>query len=87
MRKGNCCDDFEKECRNEIEKENCKLCEICDNGKCNKCKNNSFKFKENYKDCECNDDFKYDIENDVCISLDLKIHKEKKSGNKIKIKF
>jgi len=82
MRRGNCCDDFEKECRNEIEKENCKLCEDCVDGKCKKCKKNSsfdFNFKENSKDCKCKENFEYDIEEDICVPKEIAI--VKKPGN------
>ena len=71
MRRGNCCDDFEKECREEIEKEKCKLCENCVDGKCKKCKENSFDFKGNSMDCECKEKFEYDIEEDICIKKEI----------------
>ena len=64
MRKGNCCDDFEKFCSLEVQQENCILCQNCDkNGDCLKCKENSISID---KKCQCTEGFKYDSEDDEC---------------------
>ncbi len=70
LRRGNCCDDFEKECKNEIEKEVCKLCDVCSFGKCVKCKENSLLrgFGDN-NECGCENGFYYDVEEDICLPL------------------
>ena len=66
LRRGNCCDNFEKECSDEMKKEKCnKLCENCVDGKCEKCKVNS-KFTHK-KECECENKYNYDLEEDICI--------------------
>merc|ERR1712037_1071768 len=41
LRNGNCCDDFEKACPLELEKEKCQLCKNCIKGRCKSCKENS----------------------------------------------
>ena len=65
MRRGNCCDDFEKECRDELQKEDCKLCNVCINGSCLKCKENAFLNSDN--NCLCESGYSYDIEEDICL--------------------
>jgi hypothetical protein len=69
MRRGNCCDDFEKECGEELQKEGCKLCQICVNGSCIKCKEQSI--LSNNGICKCENGFFYDFEEDVCIKTNL----------------
>jgi len=69
MRRGNCCDDFEKECNEELQKESCKLCSICLNGSCLKCKEHSNLSSEGT--CSCKDGYSYEIEEDVCINNEL----------------
>ena len=64
MRRGNCCDDFEKECYKEILKENCKLCGNCIESECVACKENAF-FDQN-KSCQCKEGFNYNLEEDIC---------------------
>jgi hypothetical protein len=65
LRRGNCCDNFEKECRDELQKEKCKLCEDCFGEVCNKCKSNST-LDENKSECKCKEGYQYDLEEDVC---------------------
>lgn len=65
LRRGNCCDNFEKECREELQKEKCKLCEDCIDGVCNKCKSKSY-LGENKNECKCEDGYMYDLEEDLC---------------------
>jgi len=69
MRRGNCCDDFEKECSEELQKEGCKLCQICLNGSCIKCK--ELAILSNNGICKCDRGFFYDFEEDVCIRTNL----------------
>jgi len=71
LRRGNCCDDFEKECKDEIEKEICKLCDDCAFGKCLKCKNNSYENLYKSSECLCQRDFYYDIEEDICLPMKI----------------
>ncbi len=68
LRRGNCCDDFEKECKEEIEKELCKLCDDCSLGKCSKCKKNSFLNNEKRNECLCEKGYFYDIQEDICLN-------------------
>lgn len=66
LRRGNCCDNFEKECLEEISQEKCgKLCDKCVNGKCESCKAHS-ELKDGK--CSCETKFKYNIEEDICFS-------------------
>lgn len=67
LRIGNCCDDFEKECQEEVKKEDCKLCDVCEFGKCSKCKSNSFLKIQSPNECECEKGFYYDNEEDICL--------------------
>ncbi len=87
LRQGNCCDDFEKECKDEFLKENCKLCHNCMDGRCAKCKVNSEQNKLDEGICQCKKGYDYDIINDECKknkpkhdSLDDKSH-EKSDSN------
>lgn len=78
LRRGNCCDNFEKECVEEMNKEKCsKLCDNCVNGKCEKCKNNSK--MDNNTECQCHTNFNYNIEEDICV-LD-KLHELEQISN------
>jgi len=69
LRRGNCCDDFERHCKDEIEKEICKLCEGCSFGKCLKCKENSQLISLGSNECRCQSGFYYDIEEDICLPI------------------
>jgi len=67
MRRGNCCEDFEQECLDEIGKEDCKLCRNCFDKKCNICRSNA-----DLKDgiCTCKVGFTYNVEEDICVNND-----------------
>ena len=75
LRRGNCCDDFEMECKDEIEKENCKICDECVFGKCMQCKEKSFLNSKNNSECLCKEGFSYDIEEDICLPISDKGNK------------
>ena len=82
LRRGNCCDNFEKECGEEMRKEKCsKLCENCNKGKCELCKNNSEK-KINGA-CMCMKDYKYDVEEDICVIDKILEIENLRNGNEI----
>lgn len=68
LRRGNCCDDFEKECKQELKKEDCKLCqEFSYTGECLKCKQNSSLSSSHPGQCLCAKGFLYNIEEDICM--------------------
>ena len=83
MRKGDCCDDFEKFCTEEIHKENCILCNDCNkSGNCLKCKENCI---SNNQKCQCIEGYTYDLEDDECVKeTPTKFLKSTKSANQIK---
>jgi hypothetical protein len=65
LRKGDCCDDFEQECKSELNKENCNLCSKCHQGTCKICKEYSTLHNQsNY--CKCNAGYLYDPKTDTC---------------------
>ena len=59
LKDGNCCDDFEKECPDEIKTEKCKACVECIQGKCARCDENAQLVSS---DCICKTGFYYDLE-------------------------
>jgi hypothetical protein len=81
LKDGNCCDDFESECIEELKKEKCKTCENCHEGKCLKCLENS---ELHQGDCNCRKGFYYDIEKDRCLDINLKTQKSNQEKLQIK---
>jgi hypothetical protein len=70
LRQGNCCDDFEKECKDELLKENCKLCQNCVDGRCARCKKNSEPNNLDEGLCQCKKGYDYDLRSDQCLKKD-----------------
>ncbi len=67
LRRGNCCDNFEKECNEEMKKEKCStLCDKCVDGKCLECKPHSILNGKNK--CKCMKNYNYILEEDICVS-------------------
>ena len=67
LRQGDCCDDFEKECKDELLKENCKLCKKCVDGRCARCKVNSEPLVNDEGVCSCKIGYEYDALSDECV--------------------
>ena len=63
MRKGNCCDNFDKACPEEKSKEQCSSCNSCSQGHCESCKPNS---ASQNGQCLCQPGHSYNNMNDIC---------------------
>ena len=64
MRKGNCCDDYDKYCK-KVE-DYCQLCERCENNRCLKCKANTVIYND---ECKCSREYIYDKSKDSCVKV------------------
>lgn len=67
---------------NFLEREKCKLCNNCKDGKCLDCKENT---ETNYNDCKCKKGFYHSIKNDICYSGNGNIKWNLKKKNNLKI--
>lgn len=71
MRRGICCRDFLDFCLEEIPKEVCASCKVCDSktGRCSKCSDDSMLTDKGI--CICEKDFVYSHKRDKCVLKDL----------------
>ena len=82
LQKGNCCEDFSKNC-NTLMHLQCDLCDEnnCLNGICSKCKENSQSLNGI---CQCNNRYQFDIEKNICIEVEFLYNTSSKKNNKKK---
>ena len=74
LQKGYCFDDFKKNCRELLIKKQCDLCKgTCSNGVCSICKENA---KLINGSCRCNRMYRFDVENNICITKTNSFFKE-----------